>query len=116
MKLAFPTNDKKSVEEHFGQCSYFALVDVADGKIVKTEFVASPGHAPGVMPKFLGEQKADVIITGGMGSMAIDLFAQQGIKTVLGASGIIEDLVSKYLADNLISKGSACTEHSRGSH
>jgi len=116
MKIAFPTNDKINVEEHFGHCAYFALVDVQEGKIVKTEFVASPEHAPGVMPKFLGEQKANVIITGGMGSMAINLFTQQNIQTVLGASGSIENLVSEYLAGNLTSKGSACTAHESGCH
>ncbi len=116
MRLAFPTNDKKNVEEHFGHCTYFALVDVVGGKIVKTDFLASPEHAPGVMPKFLAEQKATVIITGGMGSMAINLFAENGIKTVLGASGNIEDLANKYLADNLTSQGSACTEHAKGCH
>ncbi len=116
MRIAFPTNDKINVEEHFGHCAFFALVDVEGGKIAKTEFVSSPEHAPGVMPKFLGEQKADVIITGGMGSMAINLFNQQNIQTVLGASGSIENLVSDYLAGNLASKGSACTDHARGCH
>ncbi len=116
MKIAFPTNDKVNVEEHFGHCEFFALVDVEDGKVVATNFEKSPEHQPGVMPKFLGEKKADVIITGGMGSMAVNLFAQQNIEVILGAKGSIEELTAKYLGGELTSSGSICSAHERGCH
>ncbi len=116
MRIAFPTNDKVNVEEHFGHCEFFALVDVEDGKVVATNFEKSPEHQPGVMPKFLGEKKATAIITGGMGAMAVNLFAEQNIEVVLGAKGTIKELTAKYLDGKLTSSGSICNAHEHGCH
>jgi len=115
-KIAFPTNDKVNVEEHFGHCKYFALCSIDDNKEEKINFVEAPEHAPGKLPKFLGEQKADVIITGGMGSMAVQMFSDQNIEVIMGARGAIQEVLKKYLNNELSSTVSACTEHKRGCH
>ena len=64
--------------------------------------------APGVIPKFVGEQGADVIITGGMGGMAVDLFKQQNIEVILGAAGTISENLADFIKGNLESTGSVC--------
>ena len=74
--------------QHFGHCEQFALFDVdADNKtILKTTMVVPPPHEPGLLPTWLQEQGADVIIAGGMGSRAQELFLGKGIHVVTGAS------------------------------
>ena len=57
---------------------------------METEYVTAPAHVPGLFPKFLGELKVTVIITGGMGQRAIDLFKAQKIDVILGATGRVE--------------------------
>lgn len=112
MRAAFPTNDRLTVEEHFGHAKEFAFANIKDGKVVSTDYIVPPAHEPGVIPKFVGENKATVIITGGMGGMAIDLFKQQGIDVILGAKGTIAETLSTYIEGELASTGSACThEH-----
>jgi len=79
-RVAFPTNDRVQVVEHFGHAKEFAFANVKNGKVVSMDFQIPPPHAPGVIPAFVGKQGATVIITGGMGSMAVNLFKEQNIE------------------------------------
>jgi predicted Fe-Mo cluster-binding NifX family protein len=103
MRIAIPLAEGK-LATHFGHCQAFALVDVvpATGVVARTVTAEPPPHAPGVLPAWLAEQGAEIIIAGGMGRRAQDLFARQGIQTVVGApSAAPEDLVAAYVAGTL---------------
>lgn len=115
LRVALPTTDGINVDEHFGHCKKFFIYNVVDSNIESKEEVTPPAHTPGSLPKFLGDQNADVIITGGMGAMAINLFKEQNIDVILGASGNIDENLAKYLGDNLESTGSACN-HDHDEH
>lgn len=110
MKIAIPVAEGRLCM-HFGHCEQFALVDVDEvGKtIVSTSYLTPPPHEPGVLPRWLHEQGADVIIAGGMGQRAQGLFAHNGIKVIVGAPAEKpEDLVSAYLAGTLAVGSNAC--------
>ena len=107
----FVASDGDSVTQHFGHCRLFRAFDAENGEIVSTLAIENPGHKPGFLPVFLKEHGADVIISGGMGSAAIDLFNQNGIKVIVGASGEARAAAEAYLAGNLASTGEACKEH-----
>lgn len=108
LKIALPTTNKVQVDEHFGHCKFFAVYQVEGNEIAEKSYLVAPTHAPGVLPKFLGEHDVDVIITGGMGQMAINLFKEQNIEVILGARGSIEDNLREYLGGDLVSTGEAC--------
>ena len=115
IRIAFPTNDKENVEEHFGHCKVFAIFNVKDKEIVKVEYINAPPHQPGLLPKFLGELDVATIITGGMGQRAIDLFKAQNVEVILGARGLIKDNLNEYLGGELYSTGSPCDhDHDHG--
>ncbi len=110
MRIAIPLADGKLCM-HFGHCGQFALVDVdASSKTIKgTTKLDPPAHEPGVLPRWLNEQGATVIIAGGMGQRAQALFAEQGIAVVVGAPADTPDaLVTAYLAGSLTSGQNAC--------
>lgn len=110
MKIAIPLAGEK-LAVHFGHCERFALIEVdADGKtILKREDVAPPPHEPGILPPWLARQGATMIIAGGMGQRAQDLFAAQGIRVVTGAHAETpESLVAEYLAGTLRTGVNAC--------
>lgn len=111
LKVAFPTNNRETVEEHFGHCKEFAMFTVNNGATEKTEYIQAPHHSPGVFPKFLHEVGANVIITGGMGQRAVDLFKEREIDVFLGASGSIEESLNTFLKGTLNSSGVSCTHH-----
>ena len=85
MRYAIPVSNG-GLSAHFGHCEHFALIDVDEEKkeILKKELVPSPGHQPGLLPEWLAEQGVSVVIAGGMGSRAQDLFAQNHIGVVIG--------------------------------
>ena len=110
MKIAIPIVDGQLCM-HFGHCAHFALVDVDDSSkaIGPTRLVEPPPHEPGVLPKWLHEQGATVILAGGMGSRAQQLFQQNGIQVVVGCpSEPPEALVAAFLSDKLVTGSNAC--------
>jgi predicted Fe-Mo cluster-binding NifX family protein len=110
MKFAIPLAEGK-LTAHFGHCQEFALVDVEDNKIKNTKKMVPPPHEPGVLPRWLREQGTNVIIAGGMGARALELFAQSGIKVLTGAPSLIpEELVQQYL-DKALQTGFNMCDH-----
>ena len=110
MKIALPTAEGKLCP-HFGHCQLFTIVDVDENtkEIRSEESLTPPPHEPGVLPKWLHELGADVIIAGGMGNRARQLFDENGIKVVVGAStDSPEVLVKQYLNDSLVTGPNVC--------
>lgn len=110
MKLALPMAGGKLCM-HFGHCEQFALIDADEKtkKILGQKLLTPPPHEPGVLPKWLHEQGVHVIIAGGMGQRAQSLFAENGIKVVVGAPGAEPDaLVISYLKGALVSGANVC--------
>ena len=99
------------VAGHFGHCENFIFFDTEDGKIVSENSVPNPGHRPGFLPNFLADNGAEVIISGGMGGGAVDIFNERGVEVIVGATGESKAAVEKYLADELVSTGSVCHKH-----
>ncbi|HPX11131.1 MAG TPA: P-loop NTPase, partial [Syntrophales bacterium] len=110
MRIAIPLADGKLCM-HFGHCERFALVDAdpARRRIVGREDVEAPPHEPGLLPRWLAERGATVIIAGGMGQRAQELFTQRGIQVIVGAPAEIpEKLVEDFLAGTLRSGVNVC--------
>jgi predicted Fe-Mo cluster-binding NifX family protein len=109
MKIAIPLAGGK-LTAHFGHCQDFAIIDVDENnQITNKESLVPPQHEPGVLPRWLGELGVDVIIAGGMGQMAINLFSQNNITVVTGAPPMEpETLVKSYLAQSLTTGANAC--------
>lgn len=110
LKIAV-ASDNNQVAEHFGHCENFDIYVAENGQIVKGESVPNPGHKPGFLPVFLHEQGVDVIISGGMGGGAIDLFNENNIEVIVGARGDARTAAEEYLKGELKSTGSVCHEH-----
>jgi ATP-binding protein involved in chromosome partitioning len=106
--FAVPTSGGKLCS-HFGHCDQFALVETEGGQIKGTTMHTPPPHEPGVLPKWLHEMGAHIIIAGGMGSRAQQLFTENGIRVVTGApTDGPESLVNQYLANNLVTGANVC--------
>ena len=110
MKIAV-ASEKDMVTQHFGHCENFNVFEVEDNHIVRSESFTNPGHKPGFLPNYLHEKGVNVIISGGMGGGAVDLFNQNGIEVITGAVGSAEAAVNSYLQGSLKSSGSVCHEH-----
>jgi predicted Fe-Mo cluster-binding NifX family protein len=110
MKIAIPLANGK-LAMHFGHCERFVLIDVdpAEKKILKREDIEAPAHEPGLLPKWLADRGANMIIAGGMGQRAQGLFAEHGIQVIIGApADAPELLVGRYLAGTLHAGENIC--------
>jgi len=108
--IAIPLADGK-LSMHFGHCAEFALVKVDPDtkKILGTTILPAPEHEPGLLPRWLPEQGATMVIAGGMGMRAQQLFAQNGVKVIVGAfPDTPENLVQAYLNGTLQTGDNAC--------
>lgn len=110
MKIAV-ASENGMVTEHFGHCQGFIIFDTENNQIIKKETVENPGHRPGFLPNFLNDMGVNVIISGGMGNGAIDIFNEKDIEVIVGASGNSKTAVEDYLKGSLKSTGSICHEH-----
>ncbi|RJS85986.1 dinitrogenase iron-molybdenum cofactor biosynthesis protein [Candidatus Bathyarchaeota archaeon] len=97
VKVAFAAEDDKGVESnisaHFGRCPYYVYVEVERGKIKSLEVKKNPFlnvHEPGALPRLMADEGVDVIVAGGMGPRAANLFRTFGIKTIIGVRGTVE--------------------------
>jgi len=109
-KIAIPLVDGK-LSVHFGHCQQFAIVEVNQESetIEKTELLTPPAHEPGILPQWLGQMRANIIIAGGMGQRAQQLFAQNNIEVIVGAPDAEpEELVKRYLKGQLICGTNVC--------
>jgi predicted Fe-Mo cluster-binding NifX family protein len=94
---------------HFGHCELFSLFDVEDQAVVNREDLTPPPHEPGLLPRWLKEKGATLVIAGGMGGRAQMLFEQAGIKVLCGAPSEAPDvIVDSYLKGTLETGDNAC--------
>ncbi len=108
-KFAVPTENGQLCL-HFGHCEKFAIIETEDGKVINEKFLTPPVHQPGVYPRFLAEQGVSVIISGGMGQKAHQLFARQNIEVCMGVQADSPaKLVEQYLNNQLQTGDNPCS-------
>ncbi len=99
------------VAQHFGHCESFRVFTTENGTITTETNIVNPGHRPGFLPNFLGDLGVEVIIAGGMGGGAVEIFNERNIEVIVGAAGDARAAVAAYLNGDLKSTGSVCHEH-----
>ncbi|MBN2493835.1 MAG: NifB/NifX family molybdenum-iron cluster-binding protein [Deltaproteobacteria bacterium] len=110
MKIAIPVV-QGALCLHFGHCQEFALFDVdpEKKKIIDSRTLPPPAHEPGALPKWLGGQGVNVVIAGGMGIRAQQIFEQSGIQVVIGAPAkSAREVVQAYLEGRLAVGDNVC--------
>lgn len=125
MKIAFASDDKKTISEHFGAAPYFVIVEVEEGEIKGREIVEKLGHderseeeeSPQVdqsgrhgiteeaarrhreMALTLGY--CQVVIAGGMGVGACRDLRESGLEVIVTDVKDIDEALFLYLREEL---------------
>jgi predicted Fe-Mo cluster-binding NifX family protein len=110
MKIAVCSADNQ-VSQHFGHCETFQIYTVENHAVSNKTDVPNPGHKPGFLPNFLADMGTEVVIAGGMGAGATDIFKERNIEVITGASGDADEAVNAYLRGELKTAGKVCHEH-----
>ncbi|MEA3312101.1 MAG: NifB/NifX family molybdenum-iron cluster-binding protein [candidate division WOR-3 bacterium] len=103
MKIAVPTDDGKTISQHFGRAQSFVIFEVESGEIASKQLIESntphsgshsgQGHGGWFMPALQG---CEVIIAAGMGNRAVVYFEAAGIKPVFTDVTDAEEAVKAY--------------------
>lgn len=113
-RIAVPT-EAGVLAGHFGRCEHFTIFDVRDSKVVYLARLQPPAHEPGVIPQWLSQRGTNVIIAGGMGMRAQQLFNQYGIQVLIGAPPIDpEEIVERFLTGTLLTGENVCDSEHHG--
>ena len=101
------------VSAHFGRCPFFLLAEANGTTATVSKVVPNPyrgAHQPGAVPRFIRDMGADVIIAGGMGPRAIDMFHGFGVDVASGKGGTGKTLVSTSRATSPLARPGALTD------
>jgi predicted Fe-Mo cluster-binding NifX family protein len=112
MKIALPSRDNQ-VDGHFGHCEYFSVFSVDDNKIISEKRVDPPagcGCKSNIVP-VLSEMGVTVLLGGNMGSGAVNILEDHGIKVYRGCAGEPRKVAEDWLAGNINDSGKSCSEH-----
>jgi ATP-binding protein involved in chromosome partitioning len=112
MRIAIPVSGGR-LNPHFGHCEEFALIDVDEnsGETLGRDTVKAPPHEPGLLPRWLQERGADVIVAGGMGMRAQQLFSEKGIRVIVGVSEPDPDAIVDALVKGRLISGDNICDH-----
>ena len=109
MKIAIPANDQIT-SEHFGHCASFKVFETENNKILSQSTIENPeNHTPGMLPQLLKDNGINLVIAGGIGLKAINIFNEAGIKVITGASGSIEDILNHFFDGTLQDGENICS-------
>ena len=110
MRIAIPMSGN-CLEQHFGHCEKFAMIDVAPEtkEMSAVTEIPAPEHQPGLLPPWLRDHGVTLVIAGGMGAHARSLLQESSIAVITGApSEEAATLVRRYLDGALTSIEHTC--------
>ena len=113
MKIAIPLAEGR-LSVHFGHCQEFALfdVDIEKKEIIGQEREPAPeDHEPGALPNWLIDKGVNMVIASGMGSRAIGILEQRGIKVNIGTPSDEPEKVIKLYLDGSLELGENICDH-----
>jgi predicted Fe-Mo cluster-binding NifX family protein len=118
MKIALSADGEKlssKIDQRFGRCPYFIVLDLEGDKIGTFEAIknqgAIQGHGAGIKAaEQIGELNVEVVITGQLGPNATKVLKALDIKAY-SASGVITDVLDDFKEDKLETITKIAKEH-----
>jgi predicted Fe-Mo cluster-binding NifX family protein len=91
-----------TVDDRFGRCRYFVVVNTDDGSFEAVENDASVGSGAGInAAQLLVGKGADAVVTGNCGPKAFSVLDAAGIPVHTGASGTVSEAVAAFQCGEL---------------
>ncbi len=122
MKIGVPSMGERGMDEavgqHFGMVPFYTIVDSETETVTVLPNTSSHQGGVGYPPELLHAAGVDVLICGGLGSRAVQMFEERGIRVFVQASGTVKDALAMYEAGKLpeASDENVCREHGHGEH
>jgi predicted Fe-Mo cluster-binding NifX family protein len=104
MKIGVSSNGKDlnaQVDQRFGRCDFFIIIQTDDMSfdVFENENKSLTGGAGIKCATFLDSKGVEVVLTGNCGPNAENVFSESGIHLITGQSGVVKEVVEKYIKD-----------------
>lgn len=96
MKIAVAYNAGQ-VFNHFGQTKQFEVYEIEGANIISRTLLGTEDKSHGALVGLLESWNINVLFVGGIGTHAVDLLENAGIKVFTGVLGDTESNVNDYL-------------------
>ncbi len=89
IKIAIPLDKNGKPSAHFGHAPLFAFITADREKkvVIEKQYLTPPPHEPNVIPQWIAENKADIVLTGGIGPKAEAILKGNKVAVIKGVSG-----------------------------
>jgi predicted Fe-Mo cluster-binding NifX family protein len=106
MKIAISSTGPKldaPMDQRFGRCRCFIVVDPAseEFEVLDNQAAMTSGGAGIQAAQMVANSGVAAVITGNLGPNASDTLAAAGVKTYLGASGTVREVLQQYKTGRL---------------
>ena len=118
MKVSIPVMNRDgtsaTVGAHFGKAPAYAIIDTESGDLKFIDNTSEHLGGKGLPPELLAKAGVNIMLCGGLGPKAVDLFCSLGIQVYVGAMGTVQETMEAWQQGKLHSANhsNACTEHS----
>ena len=91
------------VDPRFGRCRYFVIVDsdTEEFEVLDNQAAMTSGGAGIQAAQMVANSGVAAVITGNLGPNASDTLKAAGVKTYLGVSGTVREVLQQYKAGHL---------------
>ena len=98
---------------HFGHCETFVFFDIEQHskKVIGKKELVPPPHEPGILPVWISKQGVELVIVGGMGQHAQELFKQNNVKVIVGVAEVDPEKIIRNYLNNDLKTGSNTCDH-----
>ncbi len=106
------------VGQHFGQVPNYTIVDTETKEVDVIENTSEHRGGIGLPPELLAKAGVHVMLCGGLGQKAVNMFASYDITVYVGASGTVQDALNAWEAGDLCLPDSqnVCQGHDHHHH
>ena len=117
MRICIPSETTGGLEDqvgyHFGRVANYTIYDGKTKKVEVIENTSSHRGGTKLPAELLREYNVDIMICGGIGRRAIQLFEQYGVEIYIGAQGIVKDAIELFKQNKLqmATDKDACQQH-----
>ena len=117
MRLCIPSETNEGLDAqvgyHFGRVPLYTIYDDKTKTVEIVKNISTHTGGKKLPAELLREYSIDIMLCGGLGRRAINLFEQFGIEVYIGAQGKVKDAIEQFNNNKLqmATDKNACQEH-----
>ena len=118
IKIAIPSKENQ-VDNHFGHCEYFSVIELNDELEVTHQYEMPASENCGCksnLAEKLAAEGVTILLAGGIGQGAINKLRSANIEVLAGFSGTSKEVINRWKSKDYRVDISACSQHDSCSH